>query len=64
MQHTRALRRSSRDRMFGGVVAGMADYLGIDPTLARILYVLVSVLSTGFPGLLVYFICWIVIPEE
>ncbi len=61
---TKVLRRSRTNRMFGGVVAGLSDYLGIDPTLGRILYVLVSILSTGFPGLLVYIICWVVIPEE
>lgn len=61
---TKVLRRSRTNRMFGGVVAGLSDYLGIDPTLGRILYFLVSVLSAAFPGLLVYIICWVVIPEE
>lgn len=64
MYHTRVLRRSRRNRMFGGVVGGLAEYLGMDPTLARILYVLLSICSAAFPGLLVYIICWIVIPEE
>jgi len=61
---TKVLRRSRTNRMFGGVVAGLSEYLGIDPTLGRILYVLISVISTGFPGLLVYIICWVVVPEE
>jgi len=61
---TKAFRRSRTNRMFGGVVAGLSEYLGIDPTLGRILYVLISILSTGFPGLLVYVICWVVVPEE
>ncbi len=64
MQQTQALRRSRRDRMLGGVVAGLAEFLGIDVTLARVLYVLISVLSVAFPGMLVYIICWLVIPEE
>lgn len=50
--------------MIAGVVGGFARYLGIDPTLARIIYVLVSILSVAFPGILVYIICWLVMPEE
>ena len=61
---TKVLRRSRTNRMFGGVVAGLSNYLGIDPTMGRILYILISVLSAAFPGLLVYIICWVVIPEE
>ena len=58
------LRRSRRDRMIAGVVGGLADYFGMDPALARILYVLVSIFSAAFPGTLVYIILWIVIPQE
>lgn len=64
MYRTRALRRSRRNRMIGGVVGGLAEYLGMDPTLARILYIVVSICSAAFPGILVYVICWLVIPEE
>ncbi len=60
----RRLRRSRTNRVLGGVVGGMSEYLGIDPTLGRVLYVLISVLSAAFPGILVYLICWMVIPEE
>ena len=54
----------SHNRMIGGVVGGFAEYLDIDPTLARIIYVVVSILSAAFPGILVYIICWLVMPEE
>lgn len=54
----------SQDRVIAGVVGGFAQYLGIDPTLARIIYVVVSILSVAFPGILVYVICWLVMPEE
>ena len=57
------LRRSRAYRMIGGVVGGLAEYLGIDPTLARVGYVVLSVISAGFPGLLVYLVLWMVIPE-
>jgi len=60
----RRLRRSKSHRMIGGVVGGLADYFDRDPTLLRVLYVLISVLSAAFPGILVYVILWIVIPED
>jgi phage shock protein PspC (stress-responsive transcriptional regulator) len=50
--------------MIGGVVSGLAQYLGLDVSLARVLYVLVSILSAAFPGVLVYIIMWVLIPEE
>jgi phage shock protein C len=58
----RRLRRSRRHRMLGGVIGGFAEYFDRDPTLLRVLYVLVSVLSAAFPGILVYVILWVVIP--
>jgi phage shock protein C len=58
------LRRSRSNRMIGGVVAGLANYLGMDASLARLLYVVISILSAAFPGILVYIILWIVTPEE
>ena len=58
------LRRSRSNRMLGGVVAGLASYLGMDVSLARILYVLISIFSAAFPGILVYLIMWILVPQE
>jgi len=58
------LRRSRHNRMIGGVIAGLAKYFDIDVSLARIGYVLVSILSAAFPGILLYIIMWIVIPVE
>jgi phage shock protein C len=57
------LRRSRSDRMIAGVVAGLAKYFGMDPTLARVLYVVVSIVSVAFPGILVYAILWAIVPE-
>lgn len=57
------LRRSRRDRMIAGVCGGLAEWLGWDPTLVRVLYVVVSILSAAFPGLLVYLLLWLVMPE-
>ncbi|WP_297091296.1 PspC domain-containing protein [uncultured Draconibacterium sp.] len=54
----------SRNRVLGGVLAGIAEYFAIDVILARVIYVLLSLFSAGFPGLLVYIICWAIIPEK
>ncbi|GMU65101.1 MAG: PspC family transcriptional regulator [Acidobacteriota bacterium] len=58
----RPLRRSPDHRLLGGVIGGVAEYFDRDPTLLRVLYVLVSILSAAFPGIFVYLILWIVIP--
>jgi len=60
---THALRRSRNDRWIAGVCGGIAEWLGWDPTLVRVLYVVVSIVSVGFPGLLVYVALWILMPE-
>ena len=57
------LRRSRSNRMIAGVIGGLARYFGIDPTMARVIYVILSVVSVAFPGLLVYVLLWLVIPE-
>ena len=55
--------RKSRNKMIAGVCGGIAEWLGWDPKLVRILYVVVSVVSAAFPGILVYFLLWIIMPE-
>jgi phage shock protein C len=50
--------------MIAGVAGGLAEYFGMDPTLLRVLYVVASVVSAAFPGILVYIILWIVMPED
>jgi len=57
------LRRSRSNRMIAGVVAGLARYFGIDPTLARVLYVVGSIVSAAFPGILVYLLLWAIVPQ-
>ncbi|MBI1827077.1 MAG: PspC domain-containing protein [Planctomycetes bacterium] len=60
----RPLRRSVDDRVIGGVCGGLAEYLDLDPTIVRVVYVLLSILSAAFPGTLVYLILWILIPSR
>jgi len=55
--------RSKKDRMLGGVCAGLGEHLDVDPTVIRLIWAVVTVLSLG-TGILVYIIAWIIIPEE
>ncbi|MFZ5650348.1 MAG: PspC domain-containing protein [Bacillota bacterium] len=61
---TNRLRRSSSNSMIAGVCGGFAEYLGWDPTMVRLLYVLISLLSAAFPGLLFYILAWWIIPRD
>ena len=60
---SRPLRRSRTNRLIVGVVGGLAEYFGVDPTLMRVVYVVGSIVSAAFPGLLVYLLLWLLIPE-
>lgn len=57
-------RRSRSDRLIAGVCGGLARSFDMDPTLVRVLYVGLSVISAAFPGMLVYAILWFFIPED
>ena len=58
------LRRSVVNRQIAGVCGGIGEYLGIDPTVVRVMYVLLSIFSAAFPGILLYIILWALIPER
>jgi len=58
----RRLRRSEKHKMIAGVCGGLAEYFALDPTLVRVAYVLISVLSVAFPGILAYIILMFVMP--
>lgn len=59
----RPLRRSRSNRQIAGVIGGLADYFRIDPTLLRVIYVVGSIISAAFPGVLVYVLLWLLVPE-
>lgn len=59
---SRGLRRSTQHRMIAGVIGGLAEFFGLDPTVLRVVYVVGSILSAAFPGILVYVLLWIVVP--
>ncbi len=52
----------SHNSMIAGVCGGLAEWLGWSPTVVRILYVVVSVMSAAFPGILVYVVLWLIMP--
>ena len=58
------LTRSNTDKVVAGVCGGLAEWLGWDVTVVRLVYVLVSIFSAGFPGFLVYIILWVAMPVE
>ena len=62
--YPKLLRRSVLNRHIAGVCGGLGEYFDIDPTVVRIVYVLVSIFSAAFPGILIYFVLWLLIPQR
>jgi phage shock protein PspC (stress-responsive transcriptional regulator) len=58
----RVLTRSKSDKMLGGVCGGIAEYFGWPSWVVRFIYVLVSILSAAFPGILIYLLLWFLMP--
>lgn len=58
-----ALQRSRQHRMLAGVIGGVADYYGWNPTILRLVFVLVSIFSAAVPGILIYVILWVLMPN-
>lgn len=58
------LYKSRQDKMLCGVLGGLAEYLGVDSTIVRIIFAILSLCSAGFPGLVLYIICALIIPEK
>jgi phage shock protein C len=57
------LYRSKKNRMITGVCGGIGDYLEVDPTLIRLLWVGVTLYGI-LPGIITYLVAWVLIPEE
>jgi phage shock protein C len=54
----------SNNRIIAGVCAGLAEWLGWDISLVRMLYLILTIFSAGFPGILAYLLLWIIMPED
>ncbi len=61
-QDGRRLTRSRRDKVIGGVCSGLANYFGIDPTIIRVIFVVLALMAG--PGLLLYLALWLILPLE
>ena len=61
---SRKLTRSQSNRMIGGVCGGFAEYFGWAPWIVRFIYVLVTILSAAFPGILIYLLLWVLMPKQ
>ena len=59
----KVLRRSKQNRIIAGVCAGLGEFFSIDPIWFRIGF-LIALLPGGLPGLIIYFLCWIIIPDQ
>ncbi len=57
------LRRSGKDKFIAGVCGGIAEWMDWDPTVVRLAYILLSIASAAFPGILVYLVLWLITPE-
>jgi len=53
----------SSNKMLAGVCAGIGEYLGIDPTVIRVIYTVLTIFSAAFPGILLYIILMLLIPQ-
>ena len=63
MTNPRPFTRSRNDRMLAGVMGGIAQRFGWNSTLLRVIFVILSIASVAFPGILVYLILWLLMPE-
>ena len=57
------LHRSRNHKIIAGVCGGLADWLGWSPTIVRVIFVVVSVLSAAFPGIIAYLVMWVLMPK-
>ena len=60
----RPIRRTRDDRMLGGVLGGLAEWLGWDPSVARVAYILITVFTGFVLGIVAYAVLWIFLPLE
>lgn len=55
--------RSRKEKILGGICGGIAEHIDVDPSLIRLVWIVVSLISLG-TGIIVYLAAWIIIPES
>lgn len=63
-EQPKRLHRSRGDQKLAGVLGGVADYVGLDPSLIRIVYVIVTILTGFVPGIFLYLVMAFIVPLE
>lgn len=58
------LYKSQNNKIFSGVIGGLGEYLGIDPTILRLIWLLILITTGIFPGILIYIIAALIVPEN
>lgn len=58
------LTRCKNDKMIAGICGGLGKYMDVDPTIIRLVFALATFFTVIFPGILIYLVMWIVVPEE
>lgn len=61
---SKKLYRSTTNKKICGVCAGIGDFFGIDPTIVRVVYAILSLFTSGFPGIILYIVLAFIIPED
>ena len=61
---SKPLMRVRQGALIAGVCGGIAKWLGWDPTIVRVVYVMLTLLSAAFPGVILYILLWILMPLE
>jgi len=64
MNTGKKLYRSRTNRMLAGVCGGLGEYLNMDPTVVRLLFVLLTAITSFAPGVIVYIIMMFFVPED
>lgn len=54
----------SKNRIIAGVCSGIGEYMGVDPTVIRLLWVIITIFSGIAPGIIAYILAWTIIPEK
>lgn len=56
--------KSNTNKVFSGVIGGLGEYYNVDPVLLRLLYLIIVIMTGFFPGIIVYIIATLIVPEK